>query len=258
MTMSQGKRPALLPEEKPSVSAAPDRCADCPVRDRGAPYCWRDLREHLLLLRPHATRRELGRGELLFSQEDPVVGWWLVTRGYVHEFIVDAAGREQIIRMAPPGSPVGLAGLRMAPSYCLSARAGRQGAEVYFVDRDTTWQMIRSNPDLACALLVGFAEELRLSYMRLQQISTLPARAVVAFTLLNTTECNEGRSAVSLTRGEIASMCGLAVETVVRVLGEFKAQGLIEDSGYGHIELLDPCRLHRISLALEEEATQPV
>ena len=77
----------------------------------------------------------------------------------------------------------------------------------------------------------------------------------MASTLLNTTECNDGRSFVSLTRGEIASMCGLAVETVVRVLGEMRTQGLIEDSGYGHIELLDPCRLHRISLDLDEPAS---
>jgi len=213
------------------------------------------MREQLMLLRPHAARRELARGEVLFRQGDPVIGWWLVSRGQVHEYVVDHAGREQIIRMAPAGSPVGLAGLRMSPCYCISARAGRQGAEVYFVDRDAGWRAIRTHPDLASALIVGFAEELHFDYLRLQHISTLPATAVVASTLLNTTECNDGRSFVSLTRGEIASMCGLAVETVVRVLGEMRTQGLIEDSGYGHIELLDPCRLHRISLDLDEPAS---
>ncbi|MBP2019119.1 CRP/FNR family transcriptional regulator [Symbiobacterium terraclitae] len=241
-----------------SSAAERIRCEDCPVRRRGAPYCWRDMREQLMLLRPHASRRELARGEVLFRQGEPVIGWWLVGRGQVLEYAVDAAGREQIIRMAPAGSPVGLAGLRMSPSYCISARAGRQGAEVWFIDRDAGWRTIRENPELACALLVGFAEELHLGYLRLQNISTLPARAVVASTLLSTTECRDGRSSVSLTRGEIASMCGLAVETVVRVLGEMRAQGLIEDSGYGHIELLDPCRLHRISLALDERSSTSI
>lgn len=235
-----------------------ERCADCPVRERGAPFCWRDMRDELMLLRPLATRRELARGEILFNQGDPVVGWWLVTRGQIHEYVVDAEGREQIIRMAPPGAPVGLAGLRMTPAYCYGARAGRQGAEVYFVERDATWRAIQNNPDLACALISGLSEELTLSYMRLQHVSTLPARSVVASILLMTTECRDGTSFVSLTRSEIASMCGLAVETVVRVLGELKSQNLIEDAGYGHIELLDPCELHRISLNLDEAALESV
>lgn len=231
-----------------------DRCADCPVRRRGAPYCWRDMRDQLMLLRSSAQRRELQRGEILFNQGDPVVGWWLVTRGQVHEYVVDAEGREQIIRMAPAGAPVGLAGLRMTPVYCCAARAGRQGAEVYFVDRDAAWQAIRTHPDLAAALIAGLTEELTLGYMRLTQVSTLPARSVVACTLLMTAECRNGASFVSLARSEIASMCGLATETVVRVLGEFKSQGLIEDAGYGHIALRDPCGLHRIALNLEEAA----
>jgi len=234
------------------------RCEDCPVRQRGAPYCWRDMRDQLMLLRPLATRRELLRGEILFNQGDPVVGWWLVTRGQIHEYVLDADGREQIIRMAPAGAPVGLAGLRMTPTYSCGARAGRQGAEVYFVERDAAWRAIRSNPDLASALIAGLTEELTLGYMRLQHVSTLPARSVVACTLLMTTECQNGTSRVSLTRSEIASMCGLAVETVVRVLGEFRSQGLIEDEGYGHISLLDPCRLHRIALNLEEATPAPV
>lgn len=205
-------------------------------------------------LRPMATRRELERGEILFGQGDPVVGWWLVTKGQIHEYVVDAEGREQIIRMAPAGAPVGLAGLRMARTYCCSGRAGRQGAEVYFIERDAAWRAIREDPDLASAVIAGITEELILSYMRLTHVSTLPARSVVACTLLMTTECQDGASCVSLTRSEIASMSGLAVETVVRVLGEFKGQGLIEDAGYGHISLLDPCQLHRIALNLEPAA----
>lgn len=206
------------------------------------------------ILRRHGTFRRLSKGEVLYRQGDKVTGWWLVQRGQVLEFVVDAAGREQITRVVPAGSPTGLCGLRMAPNYCGGACAGRKGAEVCFIDLDTCWAVLRANPDLACSLLIGLVEELRLVYQKLQDISTLPARATVASILLSTTECTpERQSQVTLTRAEIASMAGLAVETVVRILSEFRSQGLIHDNGYAHIQLLNPCGLHRASLALDEQ-----
>ncbi len=238
-----------------SIDTLPERCADCPVRQRGAPFCWRQMRSQLNLVRVHGTFHQLRKGEILFRQGDPITGWWLVHRGQILEYVVDDAGREQITRMAPAGSPTGLCGFRLAPGYSGSARAGRQGAEVYAIGVGESWRLIRENPDLACALLVGMVEEICFAQNKLQKISTLPARATVASILLATTECSgDGQSQVTLTRGEIASMAGLAVETVVRVLGEFRSQELIQDGGYASIELLDPCGLHRVSLALDSDA----
>jgi len=48
-------------------------------------------------------------------------------------------------------------------------------------------------------------------------------------------------------------MVGVTLETVVRTLADFRDQGLISSHGYGHIEVLDTCRLHALSEAPSDD-----
>lgn len=50
-----------------------------------------------------------------------------------------------------------------------------------------------------------------------------------------------------LTRGEIAAMLGLTIETVSRQLGELEAEGAITRKGARGIELIAPAQLGRVA-----------
>ncbi|HYF93262.1 MAG TPA: Crp/Fnr family transcriptional regulator [Symbiobacteriaceae bacterium] len=232
----------------------PERCVSCPVRAHGAPFCWRDLQAQLALLGASGVVRRLAPGEILYRQGDQADGWWIVRRGQVLEYMVDLAGREQIIRLAPAGSVCGLCGLGSVAPHWAGARAGRRGADTCYVPREEGRRLAEASPAIVFALLAGMAEEIRFAYHKLHGLCMLPARAAIAYILLSTTECTaEGRSVITLSRSEIASMVGVAVETVVRILNEFRARGLIEDTGHHQIGLCDPCRLHAISEGLDSE-----
>lgn len=234
--------------------ALPGKCLACPVRLHGGTCCWRDLQDQVGLLSQYGVQRLLPRGEPLYHQGDRAGGWWIVRRGHVLEFMVDGAGREQILRLAPSGSVVGLCGLRPSLAHWASARAGRQGAEVAYISREEGRRLMLENPDLGFALLSGMAEEVRFAYHKMHGLAVRPARASIANALLSATECSpDGCSRVTLTRSEIASMVGVAVETAVRTLTEFRGQGLIRDAASRQIELLDPCGLHAIAEGLDEE-----
>lgn len=238
-----------------STEQAPVRqCATCPVRERGAPVCWRALQAQIALLREHGVARRLAPGEILYRQGDPAQGWWLVGRGQVLEYVVDLAGREQIVRLAPAGSVCGMSGLGARAVHWATARAGRRGADVCFVPRQHGQRLAEQDPAILYALLTGMAEEVRLASNRLHGLSMLPARSAIAQVLLSATECTaEGESVITLSRSEIASMVGLATETVVRVLGEFRTEGLIADHGRNRIALCDPCGLHAIAEGLDSK-----
>lgn len=231
-----------------------DRCETCPVRTHGAPFCWRDLQNQMALLGAIGIERRYAPGEPLYRQGDPADGWWIVRRGQVLEYLVDPAGREQILRLAPAGSVCGMSGLGPGSIHWANARAGRRGADTYFIPRKKGWKLAEANPGLVYALLAGMAEEVRLAYHKLHGLAMRPARAGVAYVLLSATECTpDGQSVVTLSRSEIASMAGLAVETVVRILNDFRARGLIEDRGYRQIRICDPCGLHAIAEGLDAE-----
>lgn len=236
------------------ATTIPERCISCPVRANGALFCWRELREQEALLDAHGVGRRYGPGEVLYRQGDRAEGWWIVRRGQVMEYLTDPSGREQIIRLAPAGSVCGLSGLGPAPAHWSCARAGRRGADTCYIPRERGRWLAEENPAMVFALIAGMAEEVRLAYHKLHGLAMLPARAAVAHTLLLTTECSpSGQSFVTLSRGELASMVGVAVETVVRILNEFRSRGLIADSGHHQIELHDPCGLHAIAEGLEAE-----
>jgi len=230
----------------------PQQCATCPVRSHGAPVCWRELQAQRAILEARGVPRRLAPGEVLYRQGDPARGWWLVRRGQVLEYVADRAGREQIVRIAPAGSVCGLSGLGSTSAHWATARAGRRGADVCFVSRERAERLAEENPAIFHALMAGLAEEIRMAYHMLHGLSMLPTRSAIAQVLLSAAECTDrGESVITLSRSEIASMVGVAPETVVRVLGEFRAAGLIGDRGRSRIMLLDPCGLHAVAEGLD-------
>lgn len=235
-----------------TAQTIPHKCLVCPVRSQRAPFCWTDLQAQLAHLAGVALRRQLERGEALYRQGDEATGWWIVRHGRVLEYMVDPGGREQIIRLVSPGGVAGICGLGHWRQHWAGARAGHTGAEVCYIPREQAHRIMAEHPALAACLLAGMAEEVRRAYSLLYGMVTLPARAAVAMVLLSAAEQDAaGRWLVLLTRREIASMVGVTLETVVRILGQFRAQGAVRDVGQSTMELVDACRLHAISEGLD-------
>ncbi|BDG61695.1 hypothetical protein caldi_27850 [Caldinitratiruptor microaerophilus] len=232
----------------------PEKCQLCPVRTQGAPFCWKDLYERMVSLGQVSHVRRLRRGDVLYRQGDEATGWWIVRQGRVVEFIVDEAGREHIVRIAAAGGIAGICGFGPWSEHWATARAGHTGAEVCYVGRDEALRLVSEDPELGRCLLAGMAEELRRAYLRLHGLVTVPARVSAARLLLSMAERTpDGRYVVALSRREMANIIGVRLETAVRILGEFRRQGLIRDEGHFRIELLDPCRLHGVAEGIEGE-----
>lgn len=241
-----------------SEPTLPEKCQICPVRSQRTPFCWKDLDLRQFMLGEASRVRRLRRRALLYQQGDEVTGWWIVRSGRVLEYMVDAQGREQIIRLAAAGSVVGICGLGPWAYHWTSARAGQSGAEVYYIPRERSRRLMAEYPELSQCLLAGMTEELHRAYLKLHGLVSLPARAATARLLLSVAEtAPQGERVVTLTRGELANMLGVSRETVVRILSEFRAQGLIRDQGRGQIELVDTCQIHAAAEGIAPKALLP-
>ena len=99
------------------------------------------------------------KNSLLFTQGDPPVGVYVIRKGAIR-LTVKAGESEVLMRVAHPGSVLGLPGVLSNKPYSLTARAV-QACELGFVQADRLIQLVRENPTLGLQVLQLLSEEVR-------------------------------------------------------------------------------------------------
>lgn len=219
-------------------------CSTCPVRHRAAcSVLSEDERE--ALARSGRTRK-LRRGELLFAAGDENVACATLIRGALKVAAIDEEGTERILALV---HPAGFIGELFAPfaHYDVTALTD---SELCVFPKSEMGRAVEHNPKLAQALLRRSQEDLLQSRELLALSGRRSASAKVAGLLLGLAEaasdssCHPARAfELPLTRGEIAGMLGLTIETVSRAITRFERDGVIRRKGARGIELVDPARL---------------
>lgn len=99
------------------------------------------------------------RNTMIFAQGDAPVGVYVIRKGSVR-LTVKAGDSEILMRIAQPGSVLGLPGVLSNKPYSLTARA-TQNCELGFVTADKLIQLVRDNPTLGLQVLQLLSEEVR-------------------------------------------------------------------------------------------------
>ena len=219
-------------------------CSSCPVRHRAAcSVLSEDERE--ALARSGRTRK-LRRGELLFAAGDENVACATLIKGALKIAAIDEEGTERILALV---HPAGFIGELFAPLAHHDVVA-LTDSELCVFPKSEMGRAVELNPRLSQALLRRSQEELLQSRELLALSGRRSASAKVAGLLLalavaaSDSSCHAAREfELPLTRGEIAGMLGLTIETVSRAITRFERDGMIRRKGARGIELVDPARL---------------
>lgn len=198
--------------------------------------------------------RRFEKDEYLFFEGEPAEWLVIVVEGQVKMIKHSESGRETILSTFGPGQIVGEVGVLVGEAYPATAQA-LTPTTALSLRRDEYVKLVRSDPDLAWALI----EELGRRLLRAQEtIRSLAVEKVerriarVLLRLASTTgerlEDGAVRITLSLSRQEIADMAGTVIETAIRTLSKFQKQGLVE-TREGHIILLKP---HQLVVIAEE------
>jgi CRP/FNR family transcriptional regulator len=221
-------------------------CSDCAVRDRALCSSLDD--EALRALNALGLRRRLRRGQaLLWAGEESLICANLIS-GVLKLCAGTADGREQVVGLLYPADFVGRPWAELA-DFTVTALGD---AELCVFPRGAFESLLEDHARMERLLLQRTLAALDEARARMLTLARLSAREKVAGLLLDLAERAQGCRALSfgpvtfdlpLTRGEMAEVLGLTIETVSRQLSRMKAQGAINLMGARGITIRDRAML---------------
>lgn len=219
-------------------------CAECPVRNRAA-CAVLDENERDELARVGNTR-VLKRGEMLFAAGDEDAACATLVSGALKVCSVDEDGTERILALV---HPAGFVGEMFAPFARHDVVALGESKLCVFARQDLAGALNR-HPKLTRALLRRTQEDLHQSRNLLALSGKRSASDRLGALILGLAEaasespCHPAKEfELPLTRGEMAGMLGMTIETVSRTLTRFERDGAIRRKGARGIEIIDPALL---------------
>lgn len=170
--------------------------------------------------------------QVIYYEGNSPFGVYYITSGKVKICRLSSDGREQILRINKPGEFIGIKDLLLNTRYSDSAEVIEE-ATLYFIPREYFLESLNTDPQLANKFSELLCELLLETENKMANCAYLPVRGRLAEALLSFKEYedNDPTPRVKLTRHNLASYIGTAVETVVRTLTEFKEEKLVSVSG---------------------------
>lgn len=207
--------------------------------------------EHLCSLTENKNTISHKKGQILYYEGTRPLGVFCISSGVVKVFKTASNGKEQIIRLAKRGEFLGYTSLIGEETYSNTATIV-EDAKICFVPKDTFLDILTEDTRFHRRITQALCQDLGVMEDKLTDATQKTIRERLAFALLKLSD-NYGveggensKIDIALTREELAGLVGTATETVIRLLSEFKKDGLIEFEGK-KIVILDKRGLARLS-----------
>lgn len=175
------------------------------------------------------------KGQVIFSEGGHPIGLFCVNDGKVKIEHSGIDGKDQIVRMAKGGDVLGYRALLSSERYNASAVA-LDDTDVCFIPREPFFNVLKNNPNLSLDIIKMLSTELRKAEDTITDLAQKPVRERMAEALLFLKEtygyeADDKTINVILSREDIANLVGTATETAIRLLSEFKKDGIVESAG---------------------------
>lgn len=223
-------------------------CDSCPVRDRAACSVMND--DERTALSAAGRTRYLARGETLFHAGDKETVCATLIRGALKVTCTNRDGEERILALVHPSGFVG----ELFQPFAQYDVVALTDTQLCTFSRVHMKQAIDRYPVLAQALLRRSQEDLHESRQLLELTGKHGAAEKVAGLVLamaqaaSDSPCHPAQHfELPLSRGEMANMLGLTIETVSRQLSKLEKSGAIRREGARGIELIDPAPLQYLN-----------
>jgi len=176
------------------------------------------------------------QGAVLFVEGQNPRGMYVVCSGRVKLSTTSRDGKTLILRIAEPGEVLGLHATVSGKPYELTAEA-LQASQLNFVRRDDFLHFLNEHGDACLKAAQHLSQNCQTAYDLISSlglshsVSEKMARLLLEWAN-DGDQTKEGiRIKMALTHEEIAQLIGTSRETVTRVLGDFRKQGVAELHG---------------------------
>jgi CRP-like cAMP-binding protein len=189
------------------------------------------------------------KGNVIYREGSRLTGFYCITKGILKIYKTGIDGKEQIIRFVKQGDIIAFRSLLSQELACTTAKV-IDDAVLCHIPYPTLLFLLQNNWKFSHWMIQILCRELREANDYITDIAQKTVRERLAEVLLllkDNFDVDESNTLqISLTREELANMVGTATESIIRLLSEFKQDGLIELKGR-RIKILDVATMRRLA-----------
>ena len=187
--------------------------------------------------------------QVIYYEGDNIQGIYLILTGRVKAIKLSEDGRELVTGMYGPDEYLGIHAMLSDEQYNETTEAV-EDTTICLLPKDTIKQLLDNYTDIGQKFIKILSSNLLEKEEQLLQLAYHSVRKRMAEVLLRLTkqQTQETESSdifIRISREDLASMAGMATETVSRTLSDFKDEGIIEKKG-SLIQLIDLEKLTRM------------
>ena len=218
-------------------------CYDCAMR---SPMFNHLSRKELEFINANKFEIKFRKGEILRKQGTHLSHVISVNSGLAKLYIEGYNGRNLILRIIRSSHFIGGPGMYFDQRHHYSVIA-LVDLGACFIDMKVFKEIINTNPVFAAEFMKEFSKNMLETYDRLVSLAqkNTPGRMAEALLYLANEIFNNDRFDPFITKSDLADLTGMAKDSAVKILREFKEDGIIRiDHG---IEILNKPALQKIS-----------
>ena len=191
-------------------------------------------KEELLRISSCKTSKIVKKGEVIFEEGEMLNGVYCVKDGICKLSKLSANGKDQIIKLVVKGELLGQRSLISEESSNLKATA-LNDMELCFIPKSEIIDDLRKNVSFSFDVLKNMSQDLKEADDIIVNMAQKSVRQRLAEALISINSSfgtnPDGTLSVLLSREDYASIVGTATESAIRVLSQFKKEGLISTIG---------------------------
>ena len=193
------------------------------------------------------VKKKMRPGRSFYKEGTFPKGVYFILRGKVKIFQTNKNGKEQIMYIYSTGEIMGYRPLICNSRHPVSAVALEECSYNYIPAAEFL-RLNDEHPELSRELLRSLSHEFGVWVNRISMFAQQPVkeRTALALLILQRKYAENKKNDVNLSREYFANYLGTVKETLVRVLQEFKKQGIVTTQGR-RIQVVDQKALMRIS-----------
>jgi DNA-binding response OmpR family regulator len=180
----------------------------------------------------------------LFTEGDTPRFLFFIQNGSVKTFKSHPDGKELITNLYKTGDFFGFEPLLENNNYLESAVA-LDDSEVILIPKDDFLTLLNGHSDVSASFIGMLCKKVAEKEKQLLNLAYNSVRQRTAEALLKLHQLNEGKDKITISREDLAKIVGTASESVIRVLSDFKDEGLIEIET-SKIKINHPAKLEKV------------
>lgn len=191
-------------------------------------------------LNEHKTTQNYKKNQSVFIEGSSPRGVFCLNSGKVKIYVLGNEGKEQIIHIANEGEIIGFRALLSNEPYQLSATC-IEDCQICYIPKEDFLGMVDTSSALRNSVLQELSRELKERAKFITNLAQKSVRERLAQVLIELNDIYKDQP-INLSREDLSNFVGTATETVIRLIKDFKSEGLIE-TDVRKIQIIDIDRL---------------